>query len=95
MKHLVNTDDFGQSPGVNEGVITAHEHGIVTSASLMVRWPAATPAAKYARGHPRLSVGLHVDLGEWAFRQETSVRLCEVIPMEDFARIAAEALRQL
>src|SRR5437870_3779943 len=38
---IVNADDFGLSPGVNRGIIEAHEHGIVTSASLMVRWPAA------------------------------------------------------
>lgn len=46
---IVNADDFGQSPGVNRGIIEAHEHGIVTSASLMVRWPAATEAAAYGR----------------------------------------------
>ncbi|PYS69828.1 MAG: hypothetical protein DMF73_14065 [Acidobacteria bacterium] len=53
---IVNADDFGQSPGINRGVIEAHENGIVTSASLMVRWPAAAEAAQYARGHPDLSV---------------------------------------
>lgn len=46
---VVNADDFGRSPGVNRGVIRAHEHGIVTSATLMVRWPAAREAAEYAR----------------------------------------------
>jgi predicted glycoside hydrolase/deacetylase ChbG (UPF0249 family) len=61
---IVNADDFGQSPGVNRGVIEGHERGIVTSASLMVRWPAATQAAAYARTRPALSVGLHLDLGE-------------------------------
>lgn len=45
-RHLVvNADDFGLSPGVNRGVIEAHEAGIVTSASLMVRWPGAAEAA--------------------------------------------------
>ena len=38
---IVNADDFGQSPGMNRGTIAARERGIVTSASLMVRWPAA------------------------------------------------------
>ena len=28
---IVNADDFGQSPGVNRGIITGHEQGIVTS----------------------------------------------------------------
>jgi predicted glycoside hydrolase/deacetylase ChbG (UPF0249 family) len=34
----VNADDYGQSAGVNRGIIEAHEHGIFTSASLMVRY---------------------------------------------------------
>jgi len=62
---VVNADDFGQSAGVNRGIIDAHEHGIVTGASLMVLWSASTAAATYARAHSSLSVGLHVDLGEW------------------------------
>ena len=63
---VVNADDFGRSPGVNRGVIRAHEEGVVTSASLMVRWPDAEEAARC--GHAsRLSVGLHLDLGEWFY----------------------------
>ncbi len=65
---IVNADDFGRSPGVNDGVAATHEQGIVTSASLMVRRPAAEQAAAYALRHPRLSLGLHVDLGEWVHR---------------------------
>src|ERR687893_53407 len=65
---IVNSDDFGLSRGVNQGIIEAHEQGIVTSASLMVRWPAAAEAAAYAREHSELSLGLHIDLSEWAYR---------------------------
>jgi predicted glycoside hydrolase/deacetylase ChbG (UPF0249 family) len=61
---IVNADDFGQSDGINQGVVKAYERGIVTSASLMVRWPTASAAAVYARAHPDLSLGLHIDLGE-------------------------------
>jgi predicted glycoside hydrolase/deacetylase ChbG (UPF0249 family) len=64
---VVNADDFGRTRGINRGVIRAHEEGIVTSASLMVRWPAAAEAASYARLRPELGVGLHLDLGEWRF----------------------------
>jgi predicted glycoside hydrolase/deacetylase ChbG (UPF0249 family) len=92
---IVNADDFGQSPGVNRGVIAAHEHGIVTSASLMVRWPAAAAAAAYGRAHPRLSLGLHFDLSEWAFRGETWVRVYEVATEGDLQAVAEEAARQL
>ena len=66
---IVNADDFGLSAGVNRGVIEAHERGIVTSASLMVRPPAAAEAAADARAYPELSLGLHVDLGEWSYRE--------------------------
>jgi predicted glycoside hydrolase/deacetylase ChbG (UPF0249 family) len=62
---IVNADDFGRSTGINRGVVCSHEQGIVTSASLMVRYPAAVGAAAYARNHREFSVGLHVDLGEW------------------------------
>lgn len=92
---IVNADDFGQSPGVNQGVITAHERGVVTSASLMVRWAAATSAGSYARAHPSLSLGLHVDLGEWAYRHGSWVPLYKVVPAEDAAAVADEASRQL
>jgi chitin disaccharide deacetylase len=64
---IINADDFGRSEAINRGVVAAHENGIVTSASLMVRWPAAAAAAAYASTHPELSVGLHLDLGEWEY----------------------------
>jgi predicted glycoside hydrolase/deacetylase ChbG (UPF0249 family) len=56
---IVNADDFGLAAGVNEGIIEAHVTGILTSASLMVDRPAAADAARLAREHPALSVGLH------------------------------------
>jgi predicted glycoside hydrolase/deacetylase ChbG (UPF0249 family) len=92
---IVNADDFGLSPGVNRGIIAAHEQGIVTSASLMVRWPAAPAAAAYGREHPQLSLGLHFDLGEWAYRDETWVSLYQVVPPADREAVSREAARQL
>lgn len=92
---IVNADDFGRSPGVNRGVLQAHERGIVTSASLMVRWPAAAEAAAYCREYPSLSLGLHVDLGEWVFRDETWTPRYKVVPLEDVAAVTEEVARQL
>ena len=71
---IVNADDFGQSTAINRGIIRAYEQGVVTSASLMVLWPAAKEAANYARLHPSLSVGLHVDLAEWSYRRARGYR---------------------
>jgi predicted glycoside hydrolase/deacetylase ChbG (UPF0249 family) len=92
---IVNADDFGLSAGVNRGIIQAHEQGIVTSASLMVRWPAATTAAAYARDHPEFSIGLHVDLGEWAYRNSNWESLYEVVDLSDRTAVAEELDRQL
>jgi chitin disaccharide deacetylase len=92
---IVTADDFGRSDGVNRGVVSAHEHGIVTSASLMVRWPAAEGAAALARDLPRLSVGLHVDFGEWTYRDGAWVQAYAVVEENDPSGIAAEGRRQL
>ncbi|HJS73047.1 MAG TPA: carbohydrate deacetylase [Vicinamibacteria bacterium] len=60
MKRLVVTaDDFGLSSGVVEGIVEAHELGIVTSTSLMVNAPAADAAFEEARRLPSLATGLH------------------------------------
>ena len=92
---IVNADDFGLSDGVNRGIIEAHEHGVVTGTSLMVRWPAAADAAVYCRQHPRLSSGLHIDLGEWMFREGEWRALYEVVPLEDPVSIEREVNRQV
>lgn len=96
-RHLiVNADDFGQSPGVSRGIIRAHEHGIVTSASLMVRWPAAVEAAEYCREHStRLSLGLHLDFGEWAYQDGAWVPRYEVVSLQDHIQVSDEVSRQI
>jgi len=92
---IVNADDFGLSSGVNRAIIKAHEQGIVTSTSMMVRGPAATEAALYSGEHPDISLGLHIDLGEWAYRDEAWVPLYEVVPIEDTTAVAGEVQDQL
>jgi predicted glycoside hydrolase/deacetylase ChbG (UPF0249 family) len=92
---IVNADDFGRSRGVNRGVGLGHERGIVTSASLMVRWPAAAEAAAYVRERPGLGVGLHVDLGEWAYRPGGWVPVYEVVPCTDAEAVEREVAAQL
>jgi chitin disaccharide deacetylase len=58
---IVNADDFGASSGINRGILEAHQHGILTSTSLMVNMPAALEAIELGRAFPNLGVGLHVN----------------------------------
>jgi chitin disaccharide deacetylase len=57
---IVNADDFGRTPGVNEGTLEAYVKGIVTSATVMVLEPAAEAGIRLARAvAPGLALGLH------------------------------------
>lgn len=95
MKRLiVNADDFGLTPGVNAGIAEAFERGIVRSTSLMVRQAAAEEAAQYARAHPGLGVGLHLDLWESVSEGDGWRRVYQNCA-EDPASIAAELGSQL
>jgi chitin disaccharide deacetylase len=92
---IVNADDFGLSPGVNRGIIECAERGILTSASLMVRWPAAAEAATYAKQNRKISIGLHVDLGEWVLRNGEWELLYKVVDADDKQAVEAEITRQV
>ena len=92
---IVNADDFGRSVATNDGIARAHEHGIVTSASLMVCWPAAEAAARYAHEHPALSVGLHIDLSEWTYRDGQWVVVYENAPAAEQIPRQLERFREL
>lgn len=59
---IINADDFGLTPAVNQGIVEAHEAGCVTSASLLVNLPGFEDAVARVRAAPRLGVGLHLNL---------------------------------
>lgn len=93
---VVNADDLGQSHGINCGIAHAFQHGILRSASLMVRWPWAAEAAAYSHANPGLGVGLHCDFRESVLRDDEWVTVYQLIPDEtDWVPIAEEVYRQL
>ena len=59
---VVNADDFGISPRINEGVVRAHREGIVTSTSLMAVGRAFEHAVQCCRDTPTLDIGVHLTL---------------------------------
>jgi chitin disaccharide deacetylase len=92
---IVNADDFGLSDGINAGIIKAHDDGIVTSASLMVRAASALHAVEFAGQRPQLSLGLHVDLGEWMYR-DTGWQLIDfVVDVDDQREVEREVTGQI
>jgi chitin disaccharide deacetylase len=60
-----------------------------------VRFPAAAEAAEYARGAPGLSLGLHVDLGEWVYSDGDWETVYEVVSLDDPDAVVDEVGRQV
>jgi predicted glycoside hydrolase/deacetylase ChbG (UPF0249 family) len=92
---IVNADDLGLSSGTNAGIVAAHDDGIVTSASLMVRTRASFEAVALAVERPNLSIGLHIDLGEWMYRDDGWHLIDFVVDVDDRAAVQDEVARQL
>ena len=61
---IVNADDFGLSPRRNAGILEAHLHGIVRSASLIANGAAWKDAIRLLKDASDLDVGIHVNLSE-------------------------------
>ena len=59
---ILNADDFGLTPGVNQAIGELHAAGVLTSATLMANGPAFDDAVRVAHAHPTLGVGCHVVL---------------------------------
>ena len=59
---IINADDLGLSNGVNQGIISCHQAGSVSSTTMMVNMPAADEAFSLIRINPDLGVGLHFNL---------------------------------
>jgi hopanoid biosynthesis associated protein HpnK len=59
---VVNADDLGLTVGVNNGIFDAHDHGVLTSASLFANARATGDAIARALRRPSLGVGCHLTL---------------------------------
>jgi len=59
---IVNADDFGFTPDVNQGIVEAHFHGILTATTMMANGAAFDDALRRAREAPSLDIGCHLVL---------------------------------
>jgi predicted glycoside hydrolase/deacetylase ChbG (UPF0249 family) len=59
---IINADDLGISAEVNRGIFIAHEKGVVTDASLLIKGPYVHLAMEMIKKRPSFPVGIHIDL---------------------------------
>jgi predicted glycoside hydrolase/deacetylase ChbG (UPF0249 family) len=59
---VVNADDFGFTPDVNQGIVEGHQRGILTATTLMANGAAFDDAIRLARQTPSLDIGCHLVL---------------------------------
>lgn len=59
---IINADDYGWSRGITDGILHAHQAGVVTSTSLMANQPASEYAIEKLQNAPNLGVGIHLNL---------------------------------
>lgn len=59
---VVNADDFGFTRDVNQGILQAHNQGILTATTLMANGAAFADAVQLAHAHPSLDIGVHLQM---------------------------------
>lgn len=66
MRLILHADDLGISPQVNKAIFSLMDEGKITSASIVANGPAFQEAAREARRFPRCSLGVHLNITEFA-----------------------------
>jgi predicted glycoside hydrolase/deacetylase ChbG (UPF0249 family) len=59
---IVNADDYGFTPGVNEGIAKCLRAGVVRSISCLANFDLLDDLGRLVAEHPHLSVGVHFNL---------------------------------
>lgn len=82
---VVNADDFGFTPDVNQGIVEAHRRGILTATTLMANGDAFDDAVRLARETPALDIGCHLVL----------IGGCSLVTGQPFPATVTQLLRAL
>jgi hypothetical protein len=93
-KLIVNADDLGYREGINKGIISALQTGIVTSASMFVERDGSEEAVRLVRENPTLGIGPHIDLDKF-FDVNHHAGIIENGKKLDIPAIKGEIRRQL
>ncbi len=63
---IINADDLGMSSEVNAQIEGCIRLGVITSSTLMANAPAFEEGARIAKQYPQISVGVHLNIIEFA-----------------------------
>ena len=78
---IINADDFGMCPAVNEAIIGTLQKGIVQSTTLMVPCPGAEQAMRFLKAHPEIPFGVHLTvISDWDNYRWGPITASEKIP---------------
>ena len=61
-KLIINADDFGYSPGINAGIVSAHKNGVVSSTTIMANMPGFDDGVRLLNETKTLVCGVHLTL---------------------------------
>ena len=92
---MVNADDFGFTRDVNQGIIEAHQRGILTATTLMATGDAFEDAVRLARENPTLDIGAHLVLVGGGAALAASQRPLPTSAGRLLAAMAAETIADL
>jgi len=73
---LVNADDLGMHPAINDAIVSSAEAGIVRSCSVMATCPGTEHAFALLREHPSMVCGVHLTL----VRDAAADRWAPIVP---------------
>jgi len=59
---IVNADDFNLTEGVSQGILEAHDRGIVTSTTAFPNFPVSNRVLKALKKRPSLGIGIHLNV---------------------------------
>jgi predicted glycoside hydrolase/deacetylase ChbG (UPF0249 family) len=77
---ITNADDFGFTRDVNDGIVEAHTHGILTATTLMANGDAFDHAVALAKATPSLDIGCHLVLVGGESLARPGVKLPDSVP---------------
>ena len=62
MKLILNADDFGLSPSINQGILDCFDEGLISSTTMMMNTPYTDDAIRLAKEKGIKNIGIHLNL---------------------------------